>query len=86
MAAAFCLVTGVSADEGMWLLPLIQKMNASAMKDLGCRLSSGNIYSINQSSLKDAIVQFGRRSLRGIRAVLLWSAWGSSFRAWSVSL
>ena len=47
------------ADEGMWLLPLLQKMNAQAMQDLGCELTPEQIYSINHSSLKDAIVQFG---------------------------
>lgn len=51
--------TGARADEGMWLLPLLQKMNAQAMADLGCRLSPDQIYSINHSSIKDAIVQFG---------------------------
>ena len=59
LAAALLLGTGASADEGMWLLPLLQKMNAGAMKDLGCRLTPDQIYSINHSSLKDAIVQFG---------------------------
>ena len=49
----------VRADEGMWLLPLLQKMNAQAMKDLGCRLTPEQIYSINNASIKDAIVQFG---------------------------
>ena len=43
----------------MWLLPLIQKMNSKAMSDLGCKLTPEQIYSINNSSLKDAIVQFG---------------------------
>ena len=47
------------ADEGMWLLPLIQKMNGKAMKELGCELSPKEIYNVNRSSLKDAIVQFG---------------------------
>ena len=47
------------ADEGMWMLPLLQKMNAKAMKELGCKLSPKEIYDINNSSLKDAIVQFG---------------------------
>ena len=46
------------ADEGMWLLPLIQKMNGKDMKELGCQLSPKQIYNIN-NSLKDAIVQFG---------------------------
>ncbi len=41
------------------MLPLLQKMNANAMKDLGCELTPKQIYDINNSSLKDAIVQFG---------------------------
>ncbi|MCR5409054.1 MAG: S46 family peptidase [Bacteroidales bacterium] len=47
------------ADEGMWLLPLIQKMNGKAMKEAGLKLSPKEIYNINGPSLKDAIVQFG---------------------------
>ena len=47
------------ADEGMWLLPLLQKMNGKAMASLGCRLTPEQIYSVNNSSIKDAIVQFG---------------------------
>ena len=43
----------------MWMLPLLQKMNSKTMTELGCRLSADDIYSINHSSLKDAIVQFG---------------------------
>jgi len=47
------------ADEGMWLLPLLEKMNINTMQKMGCRLTAEDIYSINQSSLKDAIVIFG---------------------------
>ena len=47
------------ADEGMWLLPLLEKMNGKAMKELGCELTPKQIYNINNTSLKDAIVQFG---------------------------
>ncbi len=50
---------GLRADEGMWLLPLLQKMNADALAQAGCRLTPEQIYSINHSSLKDAVVQFG---------------------------
>ena len=50
---------GAFADEGMWMLPLLQKMNAKAMKDLGCEMTPKQIYDIKNSSLKDAIVQFG---------------------------
>ena len=47
------------ADEGMWLLPLLEKLNISAMQKMGCRLTAEDIYSINSSSIKDAIVIFG---------------------------
>ena len=47
------------ADEGMWLLPLIEKMNIGKMTELGLKLSAEDIYSLNKASLKDAIVIFG---------------------------
>ena len=47
------------ADEGMWLLPLLEKMNADALRNLGSRLTPEQIYSVNHSSIKDAVVQFG---------------------------
>lgn len=48
------------ADEGMWLLPLIQQLNIEKMQQMGCELSAEEIYSINKTSMKDAIVIFGR--------------------------
>ena len=59
IAAAMLIATGAMADEGMWLLPLLQKLNAGAIKDLGCRLTPEQIYSVNHTSLKDAIVSLG---------------------------
>ena len=47
------------ADEGMWLLPLLKKMNGKALKEAGCELSTNQIYKINNGSLKEALVQFG---------------------------
>lgn len=47
------------ADEGMWLLPLISKLNMNKMEEMGLKLSAEDIYSINNSSMKDAIVIFG---------------------------
>ncbi len=47
------------ADEGMWLLPLIEKLNIGKMTELGLKLSAEDIYSLNQSCLKDAIVSIG---------------------------
>jgi hypothetical protein len=46
------------ADEGMWLPMLIGK-NYDEMVRMGLKLSKEDLYSINNSSLKDAIVQFG---------------------------
>ncbi len=51
--------SNIRADEGMWLLPLIQKLNMNKMNELGLKLTAEDIYSINHSSLKDAIIIFG---------------------------
>jgi hypothetical protein len=47
------------ADEGMWLLPLIEKLNIGKMTELGLKLSAEDIYSLNKASIKDAVVIFG---------------------------
>lgn len=47
------------ADEGMWLLTLLQQLNITKMNEMGCKLTAEDIYSINKASLKDAIVIFG---------------------------
>ena len=59
IAAAVLMAASATADEGMWLLPLLQQLNKKDMKDLGCKLTPDQIYSINHSSIKDAIVMFG---------------------------
>ena len=59
LLAAVCVTFSAAADEGMWLLPYLQKMNIKTMKERGCKLSAEEIYSMNRSSLKDAIVIFG---------------------------
>lgn len=48
-----------SADEGMWLLTMLKKMNMDRMEEMGLKLSAEDIYNINQSSVKDAVVNFG---------------------------
>ncbi|MBW6501209.1 MAG: S46 family peptidase [Bacteroidales bacterium] len=55
------LISGLRsrADEGMWLLPLIEKLNIGEMTELGFKLSAEDIYSLNKASIKDAIVIFG---------------------------
>jgi Peptidase S46. len=47
------------ADEGMWLLPLIEKLNIGTMTQMGLKLSAEDIYSLNKACLKDAVVIFG---------------------------
>lgn len=59
---SFVLMVSAIADEGMWLPSLINKMNIKDMQGMGCELSAEEIYSINNSSLKDAIVALDRGS------------------------
>ena len=51
-------------DEGMWLVNLLQG-NMEEMKKLGLKLSEDQIYSINNSSLKDAIGSLDNGSCTG---------------------
>lgn len=46
------------AREGMWLPQLLAQLNYSEMQRMGLQISAEDIYSVNQSSLKDAIVHF----------------------------
>ena len=48
------------ADEGMWLPLLMTEQNWDAMRARGFRMTPEDLYSINQASLKDAVVLFGR--------------------------
>ncbi len=55
------LILGVEvskADEGMWFLMSIKRLNHRDMEKMGLQLTAEEIYAINNSSLKDAIVQF----------------------------
>ena len=52
------MMLGARADEGMWIPMLIGK-NYDEMLRLGLKLTKSDIYSINHSSLKDAVLQFG---------------------------
>ena len=60
LGAVLLLAPLSRADEGMWLLPLLQKYNIATMQSMGLKLSAEDIYSVNHSSIKDAIVMFGR--------------------------
>ncbi|WP_434036639.1 S46 family peptidase [Formosa sp. 4Alg 33] len=46
------------ANEGMWFLMHIERLNYRDMQKMGLQLTPEEIYSINNQSLKDAIVQF----------------------------
>jgi V8-like Glu-specific endopeptidase len=52
------LPASVFADEGMWFLMHLERMNQRDMQKMGLQLTAEEIYSINNQSLKDAIIQF----------------------------
>ncbi len=47
------------AGEGMWIPALLKQLNEKEMKAMGMNISADDIYSINHSSMKDAILLFG---------------------------
>ncbi len=60
LVALFAVLgTTVRADEGMWLLPLLEKMNKGRMTELGFEITPKEIFDLNNTSLKDAITIFG---------------------------
>jgi hypothetical protein len=58
IALTFFIGFFVHADEGMWFLMFIERLNQRDMEKMGLQLTAEEIYSINHSSLKDAVVQF----------------------------
>lgn len=57
---SFMLFYPLSADEGMWMLHLLRQQKLAEMQQLGLKLDDVDIYNPDGSSLKDAVVQFGR--------------------------
>jgi len=58
---AFLIIyPALHADEGMWLPMLLKQLNEKDMKSMGMKISAEDIYSINNSSMKDGVVLFGR--------------------------
>ncbi|MBK7034944.1 MAG: S46 family peptidase [Bacteroidetes bacterium] len=56
----FILITNFCrADEGMWLPILLEQLNIADMQARGFKLTAEDIYSVNKSSMKDAVVLFG---------------------------
>ncbi|WP_172914466.1 S46 family peptidase [Capnocytophaga canis] len=54
----FCTVSLYGQQGGMWIPSLLEGMNEKEMKSLGMRMSVSDIYSVNKSSLKDAVPHF----------------------------
>lgn len=50
----------LAAEEGMWLPLLLKQMKEKDMIAAGMKMTAEDLYSVNNSSLKDAVVQFGR--------------------------
>jgi len=49
----------VNADEGMWIPLLIKNLNIAEMQKMGFKLSADELFSLDNPSIKDAIVIFG---------------------------
>ncbi len=62
LLCSFLLLLNIQlrADEGMWIPLLLEKYNEAEMQEMGFKLTAEDIYSINNASMKDAIVLFGR--------------------------
>lgn len=59
LASLLLFASIARAEEGMWLPLLLEKLNEKQMKGMGMKISAKDIYSINNGSLKDAIVSLG---------------------------
>ena len=55
----FTLSATAFAGEGMWIPMLLEQLNEDEMQAMGMKITAEDIYSVNNSSLKDAIVLFG---------------------------
>lgn len=60
LLAYLCGQKAGRADEGMWLPMFIDRLNYADMQKMGLKLTPQEIYSVNNASLKDAIILFGR--------------------------
>ena len=62
LAFMMAIPFGIKADEGMWLPMFIGRLNYADMQKEGLKLTAEEIYSVNHSSLKDAIVMLDHGS------------------------
>ncbi len=54
----FLFIQSHAQQGGMWIPSLLKGMNETEMKNLGMKISAEDIYSVNKSSLKDAVPHF----------------------------
>ena len=54
----FLFIQTHAQQGGMWIPSLLKGMNETEMKNLGMKISAEDIYSVNKSSLKDAVPHF----------------------------
>ena len=60
VVAIFIASSTLSAqDGGMWIPSLVKQLNIDDMQEMGLELTANDLYDINNSSVKDAIVHFG---------------------------
>lgn len=55
----FTYSLSVSGQEGMWIPSLLEELNEEEMQSMGMKMTADDIYSVQEGSLKDAIVHFG---------------------------
>lgn len=59
LCTALLLVLTATAHEGMWLLTKLKQINEAEMQKLGFKLTAEDIYDLNRSGIKDAVVRLG---------------------------
>jgi hypothetical protein len=65
LAGIFLPFPPVSADEGMWLPSFLSEINIEKMQKMGSELTADDIFNINSSSLKDAVIVLDGGSCTG---------------------
>ena len=58
LIAIFSTTTPISATEGMWIPSMIKSLVSDDMAAMGMKITDEELYAINQSSMKDAVVHF----------------------------
>ncbi len=59
LLAGLLLAATIHAQEGMWMLNTLKQVNEADMQRLGFKLTADDVYSLNKSSMKDAVARLG---------------------------